>query len=235
VSEQVQVWWAELHHAADISADLMDDVECGRYAALRQEVDRHRFKLGCALLRLIAGATLTRPARTVRVDRTCAVCGGPHGKPRVVDGDGLEVSVSHSGRWVVVAATRGAAIGVDVEQIPAKLDVSALAPTVLSPSERALDAETLLAHWTAKEAVLKATGDGLRAPLSAITIDDVLGQPRLGVRTQLAVQGREVQLYRLAPGPGYVASLAVLDSRPRTVVELDAAPLLTRPLPATRG
>jgi 4'-phosphopantetheinyl transferase len=209
----------------------MDDAERARHAALLREVDRRRLAIGSALLRLAAGRELGRPPRSVRLDRTCPTCGKPHGKPRIIDGGDLEVSVSHSGQRVAVALARGAAVGVDVEERPAGFDYAALVPAVLGSAERATDADTFLAYWTCKEAVLKATGDGLRVPLTNLTIADPVDDPRLAAWPERPGLPATVTLYRLDPGPGHVAALAVLDPVRRPVHQLDATPLLQTPTP----
>ena len=218
----VRVWWAGLDHAPD----LMDDGERARHASLLREADRRRLAIGSALLRITAGAALGQDPRSVRLDRTCPTCGRPHGKPRIVDGGDLRASVSHSGDRVAVALTRGAAVGVDVEELTARLDHAVLAPTVLTGTEHAADAATFLAYWTCKEAVLKATGDGLQVPLTSLAIADPLSTPRLTWWHGRPDMPHAVRLYRLNPGPGHLAALAVLDPTPRPVEELDATALL---------
>jgi 4'-phosphopantetheinyl transferase len=222
VSADVHVWWAGLERAPD----LMDDAERARHAALRRDVDRQRLQVGSALLRLAAGRLLDRDPRAVLVDRTCPDCGGAHGKPHIVDGDGLEVSVSHSGDRVAVALTFGAELGVDVEQINPDLDAAALGPTVLHASEHASDLDTFLAYWTCKEAVLKATGDGLRVSLRSITIADPTNAPRLASWPARPHLVDRFTLYRLDAGPRHHAALAVIDPAVRTIHQRDASPLL---------
>jgi 4'-phosphopantetheinyl transferase len=221
-ARDVQVWWAGLDHAPD----LMDEIERERHAALRREFDRRRFAIGSALLRITAGAELGRDPRSIELDRTCPTCGRPHGKPRIGDGGDLEASVSHSGQRVAVALARGAPLGVDVEELATGLDHAALARSVLAGTEHAADIETFLAYWTCKEAVLKATGDGLRVPLTRLTIADPMHGPRLVSWDGRPALANAVALYRLDPGLGYLAALAVLDPAPRAIHQLDAAPLL---------
>lgn len=218
----VQVWWAGLDHAPD----LMDDAERARHATLLRDADRRRLAIGAALLRLAAGRVLGRDPRSIRIDRTCPTCAKPHGKPRVVDGGDLHASVSHSGERVAVALARGAPVGVDVEVLAPDLDHAALAPTVLSAGEHATGVAGFLAYWTCKEAVLKATGDGLRVPLTDLTIADPAGSPRLLSWPARPDLPATVALYRLDPGPGHLAALAVLDPVPRPVLQHDATPLL---------
>ncbi|CAM3211283.1 4'-phosphopantetheinyl transferase family protein [Stackebrandtia soli] len=171
----LDLWWARPSDAKDDHLSWFTDAERTRAAAYRHDVDRGRFIVGCALSRLVVADVLGCTPAEVPLTRKCGTCERPHGKPRVV-GDPVHLSVSHSGDHVVVAVTRSGPVGVDVEEVSerAKLPVS----IVLAASERALlerlyGAERTAAfyrYWVRKESVVKATGDGLRAPLSAVIV-----------------------------------------------------------------
>lgn len=215
------VWWARRQDAACWHAGLLDGTERGRLAAHRLDADRQRFLAGCALAKLVLAGYGGRDPRAVRFDRTCRVCGEPHGKP-VLAGAGLEHSVSHSGDLVAVAVARDP-VGVDVEQVDGRRrplgggDPAALARLVLSAAEqRTLAAlppaerpRAFLVAWTRKEAVTKATGDGLRAAFSEVVVAAAAGPPRL-VSWPYPRSPREVSLLDLDAAAGYVAALAVL-------------------------
>ncbi|MFG1658266.1 4'-phosphopantetheinyl transferase family protein [Micromonospora chersina] len=95
---------------------LLDPRERQRVDRAVAEADRARFLLGAALLRSVAGAMLDVPVEAVTVDRTCSDCGRWHGRP-TLPGTALDVSVSHSGAVVTVAALSGGGrVGVDVER-----------------------------------------------------------------------------------------------------------------------
>lgn len=213
-----EVWWADLRQVPAQPPTLLDATERGRRDRLRLVADRERFTLGATLLRLVAAHHLGGPADRVRVDRTCAGCGRPHGRPRVA---GVEVSVSHSGDLVAVAVTRSGPVGVDVEQV-VDLDLDELRPSVLAADDPPVtDAAGLLRVWTRKEALLKATGDGLAVPMLSLAVDD---GPRL-----LRYDGRPglvATVQDLAPATGYAAAVAVLAPRQR-VRELDATAVLS--------
>ena len=81
------------------------------------------------------------------------------------------------GEWVVVAFTKSAPVGVDVEQMNPNVDVMKIegvltdieiAQVMKLPNEQKI--EGFLTYWTRKEAVLKATGEGLMIPPVDITI-----------------------------------------------------------------
>ncbi|MET7804933.1 4'-phosphopantetheinyl transferase family protein [Micromonospora chersina] len=130
----------------------------GRAAGDQRELTRR-------LLRRAGGALLGRPEAEIGVGRA------PGGRPEVHADDGrtLPVSVSHVDGVVVVAARAGGPVGVDVER-RRRLPATALARRWYDPDEAAWLAardETgreldFLRLWTAKEAVGKALGTGLR-------------------------------------------------------------------------
>ena len=217
------VWWARRQDASDRHAGLLDTTERRRWAAYRRDEDRARFLTGCALAKTaLARYTGLRPA-DVRFDRTCGQCGEPHGKP-VIEGGVVAHSVAHSGDLIAVAVAR-TPVGVDVEQLDGRRhplggddgDPEALARLVLSGAERAVLAavppagrtHAFLVAWTRKEAVTKATGDGLRAAFSDVIVAVDAGPPRL-VSWPYPRSPQSVSLLDLDAAPGYVAALAVI-------------------------
>jgi 4'-phosphopantetheinyl transferase len=228
------VWWAELGEARAQWADLLDPAERERLAAYRRAEDRDRFLLGCAIVRHALGAHLGMPPSAVPLDRHCPDCDRPHGKVRLAGGiaDAPELSVSHSGRWVAVAAHLGGPVGVDVEQVRG-LDAEGLSRLVLAPDEwRALadlpgEARTtaFVRLWCRKEAVVKSTGDGLRANLAEVVVsgpDEPAALLSWRRRPDLA---HGLLLRDLAPRPEHAGCLAVQTTRPVRVLERPAAEL----------
>ena len=219
------IWWAEPALVRDWHVDLLNDAERGRRTALRQEDDRTRFTVGAALLRLVAAAHTGRTAAEVVVDRGCAKCERPHGRPRIAGSD-VHVSVSHSGERVAVAVTAAGPVGVDVEEIR-DVDLDSLVSAVLTLDEArsATSASDFYAYWTRKEAVVKATGDGLTVPLPQVLVTPPAAVPEL-----ITYAGRTLvaQVRDLAPGAGYSGALAVLTPQPIEVREWSASKLLAQ-------
>jgi 4'-phosphopantetheinyl transferase len=171
----------------------------------------------------------------VPLDRSCPDCGRPHGRPRLVSGAGPAFSVSHSGDLVGVAFATAPAVGLDVEQV-APPRAEGLADAVLSPAERAdfdrsdpaRRGTDLFRYWVRKEAVLKATGEGLRVPLSDLTASPAGQPPRLVEWAGRPEAPARFTLYDLQGDPGHAASLAVAGGQP-AVREYDAGALICRP------
>ncbi|MBO0871319.1 MAG: 4'-phosphopantetheinyl transferase superfamily protein [Micromonosporaceae bacterium] len=209
------VWWARPSQAAERDVRLLSDAERWRLGQLHRAEDRDRFLSAAVLLRRVVAAAGGVPPERVVVDRTCPSCTRPHGRPVLPD-TGLYASVSHSGERIAVALTRLAPVGVDVEQVSARIDPHQLAGQVLGHGEQATDTETFLRYWTRKEAVVKATGDGLRADLRAVLVGrhdrpqllDYPGRP-----------GLQAALSDLDPGDGYLGALCVLSPDPVPVAQ----------------
>jgi 4'-phosphopantetheinyl transferase len=145
--------------------------EAERDAARRRVVAR-------GALRDVVARELGTRASDVQVSRECQRCGHPtHGKPWIVDAPELSFSLSHSGRWAIVAIARDATVGADLEVVRARRRLERLAARVLSDSEleqwRATPPPArpvlFVELWTAKEAFLKATGRGISGSLREIT------------------------------------------------------------------
>ena len=208
------VWWVRLaDHRPDVVA-VLNDAERARSERLLQAADQARQRLGAALLRHAASdLTGTAPADVV-IDRTCSRCGRPHGRP-VLLGTGLHASVTHSGDLVGVALTAGGPVGLDVEQM-APLDFDGLTRAVLHDSEDARDLVGFYTLWARKEAVVKATGEGLEAPLTEVRVTGPHDSAAL-----LAYRGEALnaQLVDLFPDPAYRAAVAVLAPGPVSVEE----------------
>jgi 4'-phosphopantetheinyl transferase len=215
------IWWATPRSYRPALDALLDDAERGRSAAYRRPEDRVRFTLGAVVLRLTTAAETGVAPGDVTVRRDCPRCGAPHGRP-VLPGTGLHVSVSHSGERVAVAMTRLAPVGVDVEQV-LPVDAAGLARSVLGDAAPE-DGGGLHVVWCRKEAVVKATGDGLRAHLPAVRVSPSAEPPRL-----VSYPDRpdlEASLTDLRPGVGYAGALAVLHRRAPVLREHDASTLL---------
>ncbi len=224
MDESCVVWWAGPTDYAPGLDRLLSTVEVARAARLRRPEDRIRQILGATMLRLAAAAETGTPPNKVTVDRTCPTCSEPHGRPGL-PGTGLHASITHSGDLVGLALTRTGPVGLDVERV-SDVDIAGLSRTVLHEEERAvpLDHDGFFAYWTRKEAVVKATGDGLRAALAEVRVSGPAEPPVV-----MAYPGRAhlpAVLVDLHPGEGYRAALAVLTTDPVRVDERSGALLL---------
>jgi 4'-phosphopantetheinyl transferase len=220
------VYLARLRYLESRHLELLDPIETGRRAQLREVGDRDRYGLAAALLRTVVGRrTAVDPGKVV-VDRTCEICGGPHGRPRLAK-PGLETSISHSADLVAVALTNAGPVGVDVEVV-AERGWEPLVPLVCTPDEASSvhTSVDFFTCWTRKEAILKATGEGLRRPMTELTIGGPQAAPAL-----LDLANGPTPACRMADlgvAEGYLGAAAVLTTRHVVFSVTDAAGVLSR-------
>ncbi|NNN31057.1 4'-phosphopantetheinyl transferase superfamily protein [Streptomyces sp. S3(2020)] len=210
----VDVWTVPLDGPSATVARLsriLSGRETERADRCRFEADRRRFVIARGTLRRILADHLDVPPRELRLER------GRHGKPRLVDSPGLRFNLSHSGELALVAVTRHAEVGVDVDRLRPGLAVEPFAERFFpatdvrfvaagaGPTERA---ERFLRLWTRKEAVVKAAGarltQGLGLAVSAGPGPDaaVVRDPSGRIRGAWSVRDLPVP-------DGYLAALAV--------------------------
>ena len=124
-------------------------------------------------LRAVLGAELGIPPEAVRFDTS------HQGKPCLALRDtNLHFNLAHSGPWAAVALS-DQRVGVDLEVLSRDASLLDMAADVLTRNEmnvmQALPAGDRLrfiyALWTAKEALMKAAGDGLGLPPRQVDIE----------------------------------------------------------------
>ncbi|MEN3303122.1 4'-phosphopantetheinyl transferase superfamily protein [Pseudonocardia sp.] len=209
---ECDVWWARPIDPEGAAAlvSLLDDHESARLRAFRKAIDRGRYLAAHALARIVLGEHVGADPAALTLDRTCR-CGKPHGKPHLAGG-GPEFSLTHSGERVGVAVSADGPVGLDVEQLRPLPDLDGLAGHALSPAElRAhppADPAAFLTTWTRKEALLKATGEGLSSPMSSITLSPADGPAAVREWTGGDAPDGPFWLVDLLPDPEHPGALA---------------------------
>jgi 4'-phosphopantetheinyl transferase len=222
LATEICIWQAslavtssELHQfALTLSAD-----EQKRADRFRFPRDAHRFIVGRGILRALLGRYLQISPEQLQF------CYGDHGKPALVSdlADGLTFNISHSEELMLCAIARGCHVGIDLEYLRPVNNLEELTQRFFSPQEHAAihalpEASRLRSffqHWTCKEALLKASGDGLM-DLSAIAlhIHSDIAQLVSWNNAVRPVHSWSVQLF--TPAPNCVAAIAA-DSRERSL------------------
>jgi 4'-phosphopantetheinyl transferase len=195
---EVHVWDVALGAGAAGVGGLLSPSERERMQTFVSSADRRRYGQAHGATRLILGGYVDRPPAAIefRADEL--------GKPRLA-GSELAYSLAHSGDRALVAVRWADPVGVDLEHVRPLPDADALLRTSFSRREREHitggggGARELLRLWTRKEALLKATGEGLRTPPREVDVLD--DGPRAGWR-----------LFDLDVEPGWVAAVAVRGS-----------------------
>ncbi len=208
----VHVWWASRDVPRERQGELealLDDTERERAARFKRDELARRFRAGRGILREILAAQLRVDPRSFHYELE------ERGKP-FLPGSGLHFSLSDSGPLVAVAVTRMAPLGVDVERAHASRDFDSLMERVLSPRELAWCLEftdgarvnAFYRIWTRKEALLKATGEGISRSLRAITVvgDGARGSPRV---EREEGDGASWSLVDFDPAEGFAGAVAL--------------------------
>jgi 4'-phosphopantetheinyl transferase len=175
---RVDVWTVPLDGSTAAVAALsrmLSGRETERAGRCRFEADRRRFVVAHGALRRILAGYLDVPPEELRLER------GRHGKPRLADGADLRFNLSHCDELALVAVSRHAEVGVDVDRLRPGLSVEAFAERLFPTSDARFVAaaagpmergERFLRLWTRKEAVVKAAGARLTQGLGLPVLTD---------------------------------------------------------------
>ena len=171
---------------------LLTAQEAGRAGRFHFERDRIRWTRARSALRGI----LAEAADASPLELEFAL--GPHGKPSLPAHPGLEFNLSHSGDYALVAIARDCPVGVDIQQIREKIDMSAMLRR-LGENDLPSDPAELFHRWTRREARSKAAGGALFDPPAPDIFAANLIAPD-GYSAAVALRGFE-------PQPVYCGSL----------------------------
>ena len=196
---EVHVWVADLEPAPGEAARRMaatSDVERERASRFRRREDADRYLSAHGVLRLILADYLACGPLALRFSTRA------NGKPDLEDGR-LAFNLSHSGALALIAVARRRQVGIDVELVRPVPDLQSLAVRVCTPEELQTLAtlaephreRAFFAMWTRKEALAKATGEGIGA-----IVGDVHHAPE-GVADRWT-------LVEITDLPGYAACVA---------------------------
>lgn len=217
----IRLWWCSLERGdADYRrlVEPLSAAEHERAARFGTEELRRRWKTGRGTLRLLLGRELGIPPDAVSLRR------GPRGRPELGDSAWrIDFNVSHTRNQALVAIARdlaeGARVGVDLEHEDRDVGADRLATKFLTRREQAtiahLDAkgrrQRFLRHWTCKEAMSKATGDGLAAPFRHLDVE-LAGDPRL-LAGPAPYDPAAWSLHIVEAPAGFLATLAIWRGR----------------------
>jgi 4'-phosphopantetheinyl transferase len=197
-------------------AASLSSAEKERAAKFKFDKHRNRFIAGRGSLRgLLGGYLQTDPAK---LDFTYS----ERGKPILAApfaNSGIHFNLTHSEDLALIAVTRAAPVGIDVEFTRPLKNGDDLVARFFSPRENELFkkiSETdkpaaFFNLWTRKEALLKATGEGIGSALNRVEVSFLANEPaRL-----LAIDGdseKAAQWYlrELSPVSGFVGAIATL-------------------------
>jgi 4'-phosphopantetheinyl transferase len=214
----VHVWALSLQVCPEVLrgfGHLLDSTEQARAARIQGERARNRYVAGRCALRQILARHLNEQPASFQFDYT------PKGKPFLVGyaaRGGLHFNMAHSEDLAVVAVSPQPYIGIDLERVRPVDGPLEMAPVLCSAREQAEfqsippggRAAAFLRIWTRKEAVLKATGQGIGDALAQIEVTFQPDQPArlVGLPEDVAAVSAQWSLRELTPAAGFIAVLA---------------------------
>lgn len=198
-------------------------------AAEGEQAERFHFDADRAAY--VAGHAVLRRVLRARLDGAePAIAAGAFGRPELAppqQGDPpLSFNLTHIRGFAACAIYQGAPVGIDAEDIRRPAAIAEIAARWYAPGERRLlarlpearRAEMFFRIWTLKEAILKASGLGLRLDLRQFSVDPESGRAEVPDSLGIPTSWR---LAELAPLPHIRVALAVPGSGP-------LAPAVTR-------
>ncbi len=213
---QIHVWRTRLDQPPSCLADYLPCLcEDERGRAMRFHFEEHRrdFIVGRTFLRTILARYLGIDRSRVRFEYSS------YGKPSIVATPTslpLFFSLTHSHRLALLAVTRKAEIGIDVEYVRSVDD--GIPERYFSPSEVAalralpkhLQQEAFFNCWTRKEAYIKARGNGLSLALDEFDVSLAPGAPAAILDIRDGIEEPSAwKIEHLAPADGYIGAVAI--------------------------
>jgi 4'-phosphopantetheinyl transferase len=195
---------------AELSALLSAD-EKERAGRFKVEPARRRFVASRAGLRIVLGSQLGGAAPDA-----LRFIYAPQGKPSLRPENGamgLHFNLAHSQDLALIATATDRELGVDIEANRDLQEIVGGLDRYFAESERTLLAQSGPAErinlffqlWTRKEAVLKASGEGIASGLRLPDLANTFG--RSDKTFDIAHAGSHWHLSDLRPAPGYHAAL----------------------------
>jgi 4'-phosphopantetheinyl transferase len=216
--DHVDLWTVALTVGPEQYASLAQSLcadEQARADRFKFERDRRRYTVGRGTLRNILASYIGCRAEQIRFAY------GPHGKPTLANAarEQIEFNASGSEDLAVCAVTVGRSVGVDIEFCRPITDNSFLDQCLTAAERKALSAlepdRQLAAFyrlWTLKEALLKATGDGLSRPMTTVEFDITItadSSARLVGDPDLVSAEPSWDFAEFAPGRQYAGAVVV--------------------------
>jgi 4'-phosphopantetheinyl transferase len=145
----------------------------------------------------------------------------------------LQFNLSHSGDWALCAVTTAGEVGVDIERVRLRSQAYRLkvARRFFSAHEYHAINSAFFSGWTRKEAYIKCHGKGLAIPLDTFTVSIGAASPATLIQSDWnPVDVTQCRLYDLDAPAGYYAALALLNTKPVRICQLNwSAPAALNP------
>jgi 4'-phosphopantetheinyl transferase len=216
--DEIHVWAAALAiegRLVEAFTRTLSPDEKARAERFKFDKHRNRFIAGRGVLREMLGRYLGANPEDLRFEYSS---NGKPGFAAAFPGIGVHFNLSHSEDLALMAVTKIGNVGVDIECVRLLKDMDHLVARFFSARENELF-QTVPADekpaaffnlWTRKEALLKATGEGITRSLSLVEVSFLPGEPaRLLAVSGDVEKAAEWNLRELAPATGFVGAVAI--------------------------
>ncbi|MEQ1529363.1 MAG: 4'-phosphopantetheinyl transferase superfamily protein [Methylococcales bacterium] len=165
MTNTVQLWHGELAEHSNLQQyqQLLDTTEQNQVNLIKNPLQQQRYIQSHGLLRLRLAEALNEKPQTLKFNKS------RHGKPYLLDYPDLAFNMSHSGQQLLIGIAHNCRLGVDIEVAKPRTNLAGLVNKCFADTEadywRQLPEEQktpeFYRFWTAKEAFVKATGQGI--------------------------------------------------------------------------
>ncbi|MBI2433203.1 MAG: 4'-phosphopantetheinyl transferase superfamily protein [Candidatus Hydrogenedentes bacterium] len=212
----MDVWRIPLPSGAKSSPntiEILSTEERARAQRLRDPQKSAQFAATRRALRHILARYVAMPPESLIIEVSL------QGKPFLMEKDRastLHFNVSHTAGLALCAVARDRTVGIDVEEVDVHREILLIARRFFHPGEFAAleslpQSERTPAFyrcWCAKEALVKASGEGLHLPLNSFRLDCDPGRPLALLEAGTKLAGNPWSLRELALGPAYAGVCA---------------------------
>ncbi|ELR97510.1 4'-phosphopantetheinyl transferase superfamily protein [Gloeocapsa sp. PCC 73106] len=215
---QAHIWCAQVQQIPTQIQQLwhlLNPVERKKAADFQFERHRNAFITGRGYLRIILSRYLQLKPQEIEFNYT------PKGKPYLAHQfleSNLQFNLSHSHELILYALTLDKPIGIDLEYLRPFPEAEKIAQRFFSPREAAfisncpdsLKSPAFFQGWTSKEAVLKATGEGIGGGLEKIEVElDPSQEAKLLSLDGDTQAAQNWFLTKIQTSPEYMATVAI--------------------------
>jgi len=218
-SSEIHVWLAFYDQIADEGLhaayrDLLSTEERAQEPRFYFAADRRRYLVTRALVRTVL-------SRYVSIGpRQWTFSPNAYGRPDVVNAEAraasLSFNISHTHSLIALGVTQGREVGVDVENVVARVAPLDVADHYFAPEEVAVlnaapkpeQQHRFFEYWTFKESYIKARGMGLSLPLDKFGFhypDDRAVE--IAIDAELADDPARWEFWQFRPTPEYLLAL----------------------------
>ncbi len=214
ILNSVDIWFLDNVKLAALSYDWEKHLsleERQRANRFHFENDQRSFIIYHSCKRLILSRYLNKNPKEIEIFLQ------EKGKP-FLRNESITFNLSHTKEMAILAVTNGVGIGVDIEKIKPTSGYLEIAKRFFHPdeysyllniSETHLQRQQFFIIWTAKEAILKATGEGIAAGLNSFSV-----QQNLSNAGELLHTYRDnIAVMQLKAPDDYVATLALVGEK----------------------